>query len=322
MTSILSLPSIYPSYLDLSGVDLSSNLPSALCCNTSNTTRCPNIANRLIIAQLSDLHLSGLVGVNDSYHKFITLLPSVLAYRPDFLLLTGDLVNDGNKDGYDWLFDVLHQTHIPFACVAGNHDVSIEHNSHLPFEYRRLTAQSVDDRLDDCRVIDLGNWQLLLLNSSCAGKIAGKLTDKQLHWLNHTLSTNNKPSILALHHHPIKVGSHWIDSHKLQNGNELLDVIIPYTHLKGVLCGHVHQACSLPFGHSTLYTCPAIARQFLPHHHHFALDDLPCGWRLLYLSNNFYGGHFDGGIQTTVCRFYPNKPQNRGDFTQNKPYLS
>lgn len=245
----------------------------------------------MIIAQLSDLHLTHHIGKDDCYQRFMACLELALTYQPDFLLLTGDLINDGNKDGYDWLFDTLNQTGVDFCCLAGNHDGTLELNHHLPFNEREFLPVEFDHRLSDCQQIWLGNHQLLTLNSAVPAHIKGHLHRHQLKWLDDTLSTHPNPAIIALHHHPIRVRSQWIDAHKLDNGDTLLSLLQHHRHAHTIVCGHVHQAHTFSHHYSSdhhiqLLTCPATSRQFLPFADDFGLDSKASGFRLITLSSD------------------------------------
>lgn len=67
-----------------------------------------------IIAQISDLHLSTHVPTNTD--KFLKVLDFALTFKPNLLLLTGDLVNDGHLPLYDWLFAALDKTNTPICA--------------------------------------------------------------------------------------------------------------------------------------------------------------------------------------------------------------
>lgn len=243
------------------------------------------------VIQLSDLHLPD--DTCSAYHQnFIALLNKALTLHPDLLLLTGDLVQDGNRHGLDWLFDKLTQTGVAFICIAGNHDVTHENHTHLPFERRTFSPILPDDRLVACHRLqiwlnNINAWQILLLNSTVGGEIAGKLSPKSLTWLDDTLKTHQSNTLLALHHHPLAVGSLWIDAYHLQNFDEFWATLAPYAHVQGVISGHVHQAHALtaptPYPCQFL-TCPASSRQFLPFADTFTLDDIACGFRYFELT--------------------------------------
>lgn len=242
-----------------------------------------NIPTRII--QLSDLHLTGQIGKDTSYHAFLACLTKSLSYAPDFYLLTGDLANHGDTQATDWLFDTLKRTGVPFFAVAGNHDVTIEHNLHLPFELREFSPKIPDNRLCDCHAICINHWQILLLDSSISGQIYGKLNDYQLDWLHHTLSNNPSNAIIALHHPPVSVNSAWIDAYQLQNADKFWQIIDKHRHAKLVLSGHVHQTHTLICGHTTVHTALSTHRQFMPYADDFCIDTNAGGFVIIDLND-------------------------------------
>lgn len=245
------------------------------------------------IAQLSDLHLTGdftQTKQDPSVRQFLACLGLALSYQPDCLLLTGDLINNGDKDGYAWLFDTLTQTGVPFVCLAGNHDVTFELGYELPYEQRQFFPIAKDERLIDHACFELPNhFQLICLNSAVSGKEFGRLSTDTLTWLETTLSQTSHCTIIALHHPPINIGSAWIDALRLQNGDELFAILQNHPHAHTLLTGHVHQAHTLSHANVQILTAPAVSRQFLPFSDTFALDDDPttgqAGFRLIDLSD-------------------------------------
>lgn len=250
-----------------------------------------------IIAQISDLHLSN--HDKTTFDKFLAVLDLALSHKPNLLLLTGDLVNDGVREIYDWLFAILKNTGIPFLCLAGNHDVTEEIGHDLPFEERTFLPIVKDDRLIDTHrlIIELphATWQILAVNSAVGGQIYGRVNDESLDFLKMNL-VHNHPTLIALHHHPLPVGSAWIDEYQLCNGDEFWQMLAHAPRPPHIVCGHVHQAHILPHAHGTLYTCPATSRQFAPHQDEFGVDTLAGGFRLLILKNDT--------IDSAVCRIF------------------
>lgn len=238
------------------------------------------------IAQISDLHLSE----HDpkSFEQFLAVLDLALAHQPDLLLLTGDLVNDGVSEIYDWLFTILNNTGIPFLCLAGNHDVTQEIGHDLPFDERTFRPIAKDERLIDTHrlVIKMphATWQILAVNSAVNGQIYGRLDDESLGFLKTNLS-NHLPTIIAMHHHPYPVSSAWIDEYRLKNADEFWRTLATFDNAKAILCGHVHQTHSLMVRGVALDTCPATSRQFAPHRDEFAIDDIAAGFRLIQICN-------------------------------------
>lgn len=254
------------------------------------------------VLQITDLHLSSPVSAainvrSEKIHSeaevcqycFEKILKQALNsnQRCDLILVTGDLVNEVQPAIYDHIFAVLQATGIPFACIAGNHDVTDEHNSELPFFQRELIARDTDARLLNRHVIETDHWQLLLLDSSLTGKVEGEVTPSDIDWLCRRLSDCTKPALIALHHHVIPVDSNWIDGHMVQNADIFWQKMAPYKHLKVIISGHTHQEQVRHCQGVTVYTTPSTCYQFAPFKDDFAYDkSAPPGYRWLQLANN------------------------------------
>jgi len=250
------------------------------------------------ILQITDLHLSTPVFVdeNNTYPDDVTCQRSFEAVlqqalsediRCDLIIVTGDLVNRVKSSIYDHIFTVLQATQIPFACIAGNHDVTDENGKDLPFFQRELVAQPADSRLLSRHVIETEYWQLLLLDSSISGKVAGEITPTDINWLCERLSTCDKPALIALHHHIVPVDSDWIDTHMAENTESFWQHMAPFEQLQVVISGHTHQEQVRLRQGVTVYSTPSTCYQFKPYEDDFSYDEhaLP-GYRWLQLANN------------------------------------
>lgn len=249
------------------------------------------------ILQITDLHLSTpLAAPSNSDHTaafcqhcFETVLHHALNtdIRCDLILVTGDLVNQVKTTIYDHIFETLQATGIPFACVAGNHDVTDEKGAHLPFLQRQLIPQPTDARLLSRHVIDTDHWQLLLLDSAITGKVAGEVTSADIDWLCKQLARCDKPALIALHHHVIPVDSAWIDHHMAENAEDFWQHMAAFEHLKVIISGHTHQDQIRHRQGVTVYSTPSTCYQFKPYKDDFAYDkNAQPGYRWLQLANN------------------------------------
>ncbi|SIR95810.1 Icc protein [Moraxella cuniculi DSM 21768] len=246
---------------------------------------------QMTLVQLSDLHLTGSIGKSPSYQSTLQALEAVVKLQPQLILLTGDLVNDGNSDAYDWLFLQLKNTGIAHFAIAGNHDVTHEIGTGLPYHQRLHLPLTADKRLLDCHRLALDdiNWQILLLNSSLAGCTHGALSQDTLAWLQSSLAQHPMPTIIALHHHPQAVGSAWIDAYMLSNHQAFWQIIEQHPHVHTIVCGHVHQVHQLhPLKNHRvqLLSCPSTDRQFLPFAHDFTIDKTAsAGFRVIHIDS-------------------------------------
>ncbi|WP_296244368.1 MULTISPECIES: metallophosphoesterase [unclassified Psychrobacter] len=254
------------------------------------------------VLQITDLHLSLPLSAadknsgekNDSavaicQHSFEAIIKQALSEdrRCDLILVTGDLVNQVQAEIYNHIFEILQATGIPFACIAGNHDVTDENNSELPFFQRELIARAADTRLLNRHVIETDYWQLLLLDSSVTGKVEGEVTMTDINWLCEQLAACAKPALIALHHHVIPVDSDWIDQNMVENADIFWQRMAAFEHLKVIISGHTHQEQVRHRQGVTVYSTPSTCYQFKPFEDDFAYDKsaLP-GYRWLQLANN------------------------------------
>ncbi len=192
-------------------------------------------ASGILIAQITDCHLpadpqQAYRGINP--HKNLqTLLKKVKVMKPDLLLATGDLSEDGSRASYRALQKYFRPLGIPVLALPGNHD-----------DASLLAETFPGSPLDTISVSKHGAWQVIRLNSCLPGKPEGRLSENTLAHLEAFLKGHGQtPLLIALHHHPMAVGSPWIDKYPLLNAQALLQLLDLYPGVKAVVWGHIHQ---------------------------------------------------------------------------------
>ena len=97
--------------------------------------------------------------------------------RPDAVLATGDLVQDGTREGYERIKKLLESLAVPVHCIPGNHDAP------------RIMAEMLNTPpLQFCGTATYGNWCIIMLNSTRSGDDGGWLDKDQLEFLDRTLA--------------------------------------------------------------------------------------------------------------------------------------
>lgn len=210
-----------------------------------------------------------------TWDTFQAVLEYIAAHeeQPAAILATGDLVQDESRAGYELFRTALEPLNVPVLAIPGNHDdpaVMREVLNAEPFQ--------VDG------TFRLQNWSLVMLNSYAAGQVAGRLSQSELERLRTELDTNNqRHTLICLHHHPVPMGSRWLDGIGLENAGELLAIADRAPQVRGILWGHVHQASDQQRRNARLISTPSTCSQFLPGSDEFALDTRPPGYRRLDL---------------------------------------
>lgn len=239
------------------------------------------------ILQITDPHLYGradgkLRGVEtDSTLRVV--LGEALDKFPEYaaMLITGDLVQD-DPGGYLRLRSICGNLGRPVLCIPGNHDEPVA-------MVRELNAAP----FQICGAPKIGGWQFVMLDSYDPGNVGGRLRAGELARLDAELAQCTDHAMVCLHHHPIPMGSRWLDAIGLANADDFWRIIDAHPNVKGVVWGHVHQAYDGRRGGVRLYATPSTCAQFLPASDRYALDALPPAYRSFEL-------HRDGRIDTQV----------------------
>lgn len=222
----------------------------------------------MLFAQISDLHvepaeaLTGRFDTGASLARVVAAL-NALDSKPDLVLATGDLVNYGTAKEYAALRRILASLQAPLFVIPGNHD-----------ERRALLAAFGDhdyltrrgERL--AYAFDWGERRFIGLDSVVPGEDKGQLGNAQLHWLDAELAAHpERPTLIFLHHPPIKIGVPAFDEIDCADGSRLQEIVARHVQVKGVLAGHVHRVAVAPFAHTVatiaLSTCYAFETSFV-----------------------------------------------------------
>ncbi len=211
------------------------------------------------LLQLSDCHLPeqpGRLYRGQDADLTLALLVQQLTELPSFdaVLLTGDLVHHAGPDAYQRLLRLVEPLQSPCHWLPGNHD-----------DLSAMMAVESDSPLGLKR-IDLGPWTLLMLNSTSNpdGQGRGDLCQDELAWLEATLADlKDRFVLLALHHNPMPTGTPWQDKTRLGNPEALEAILATAPQVRGLMCGHLHQAWELSFADRPTWSAPSTVVQFV-----------------------------------------------------------
>ena len=252
-------------------------------------TKQPAKPVRLI--QITDTHLgvqdgSQLLGLNTD-QSLLDVLALIEREQSRFaaLVCTGDVASDPEDACYNRFIDTLRERFsCPLGWLPGNHDLASVMNT-LPHAHKPAA-----------RTMLVGEWQLVLLDSSVPGHVYGNLADSELAFLEERLqAAPDKPTLVMLHHQPVAVGSEWIDQYVVRNHDAFFAIIDRYPQVKIISWGHVHQVFEQRRGEVLLLATPSTCVQFKPDCDDFTVDTAMPGYRWLDL-------YPDGRVVTGVSR--------------------
>lgn len=253
--------------------------------------------DEITFVQITDTHLFSdekgeLLGVNtlESFQAVVSdIQQKELKY--DALIMTGDVSQDHTDASYARFEQGIQPLQKPCYWLPGNHDYQPSMRSVYPSEQIQ----------QDTHLLVGQHWQVILLDSQHQGSPHGILSEQQLQYLSDTLAQYpERYTLVLLHHHSLLVGSEWLDQHCLHNSEQFWQVVKPYSKVKAVLCGHVHQDFNQQYQGVDVITSPSTCIQFKPQSKDFALDAVSPGWRTLTLKAN-------GQVETQVYRLAGDK---------------
>ncbi|CAN7563415.1 metallophosphoesterase [Massilia sp. LjRoot122] len=205
----------------------------------------------MLIAQVTDLHLHA-----DGGHPNLARLHRVLDHlaslqpRPDLLVLSGDLADDGALESYRHLQAALERWPGPLRMALGNHD------SRAHFRAVFGDSHVTEGFVQGCSA--LGGLQVLVLDSLEDGRHGGAFCDARAQWLRAVLQgIGAAPVLVFMHHPPVDVGIPWIDPGAGQAWIARLDAALQGANLAGICTGHVHLGGVFRWRGRTVATCPS-----------------------------------------------------------------
>jgi Icc protein len=212
----------------------------------------------IYIAQISDLHIKppgtlayGKVDTAKALERCVVALNAFIP-APDFVVISGDLADTPSAEEYDYLKRLLLPLKLPFAGIPGNHDSRELMRSAFPDAHYAVASGALNQK------IEVGELDLLLLDSSVPGKPHGLLEPPTLQWLDEALSSSaSRPALLFLHHPPFLAGIWHMDRQNLRNAAELADIVKCHPRVRLVATGHLHRAIVTMFAGVPCTICPA-----------------------------------------------------------------
>ncbi|WP_027799909.1 phosphodiesterase [Paraburkholderia dilworthii] len=219
----------------------------------------------MLLAQISDLHIKrpGALAyrrVDTAAHlaRCVAAL-NALVPRPDAVIMTGDLVDQGDPQQYEHLKTLLAPLELPYLLLVGNHDDRAALRAAFP---DRAELHGGGEFIQ--YAVDVGALRIIALDSLVPGQSGGTLCDARLAWLAAQLdAASGKPTVVALHHPPFACGIGHMDDLRLDPiaADKLAALIVRYPNVERVMCGHVHRPMFVRFGGTIASAVPAPAHQ-------------------------------------------------------------
>ncbi|MEM3065649.1 MAG: metallophosphoesterase [Candidatus Nitrosotenuis sp.] len=181
----------------------------------------------MIIVQLSDIH----VGAQFREEVFEQVIKEVNSLKPDAVIVTGDLTNEGLAKEYEKCKKLLSRLETKkLIAISGNHDY--RNTGYLHFK-KYFPFDTVNELGNDVVVVTLGTAR--------PDRDEGEVGYRQNLWLERTVKKlKDKIVILAMHHHLIGIPDTGSARVEVIDAGDVLRTILA-TKVNLVLCGHKHR---------------------------------------------------------------------------------
>lgn len=167
---------------------------------------------------------------------------NAIPFPIDFVLHTGDVVDDGKEESYALFNDAIRRLRFPVKYVVGNHD------DVTTLQTRVIGSASPAERLD--YTFDVAGTRFVVLDTRGPTDPGGQLHPEQLQWLQSHCTPDGPPMVIAMHHVPMKLDTPWLDAPPpgwggrymfVANAADVLETIRPAgSRVRGIFTGHVH----------------------------------------------------------------------------------
>jgi len=179
------------------------------------------------IVQLSDIH----VGAQFREAVFDQVIEELNLLKPDVVIITGDLTNEGLKEQYEKCKTLVSKINVDrIIAISGNHDY--RNTGYLHFK-KYFPFQTINELSDDVVLITIGTAR--------PDRDEGEVGHRQTLWLERTMKKyKERIKILAMHHHLIGIPDTGSDRLTIIDAGDVLRATLD-SDVDLVLCGHKHR---------------------------------------------------------------------------------
>ncbi len=222
---------------------------------------------RARVAQLSDTHIvssgTGYFGIDtERYLRDALAEVHALDPVPDYIVVTGDLVNQGTPAQYARFREIMSSARLPYFVIPGNHDDAGNMRAELaPETYGNAPADSRHYAIEDFAI------RLVGLDCNVRRPWPGAVADRATcTWLERTLAARgpDRATIVAVHQPPFRTGLRYVDAGGFLGSDRLRAVVDRHPNVRALITGHIHCIREARWNHAVASSAPSSAPQKIP----------------------------------------------------------
>ncbi len=209
----------------------------------------------------------------------------------DLVIIAGDLTDRADALSFAIVERLFARIGLPIFVVPGNHD-----GPSGMIDYMRTSTTMSDWNLTN-RVVEVGGFRFLGLNTCIEGRIQGALDDSALALVDREVGRNSDlPLVVIMHHPPLFLGLQQFDGFcDVDRGDEFLGLLAAAKAETLVFSGHVHRPYSARIDN---LVCHVAGSMIIPYDslRPFGTDPI----RPTVLQDNYFVHDIDPGGQHVV----------------------
>jgi 3',5'-cyclic-AMP phosphodiesterase len=212
----------------------------------------------MLVAQITDLHLGFDPGNpdEDNRKRLDRTLATLanLTPRPDLLLATGDIADNGDDAvSYRRFGEAIAGLPFPVWPAMGNHDSRGTFVAEFP--NTPLADGFIQYAIEDFPV------RILVLDTLEVGRHGGGFCETRAAWLRERLAeAPGRPTLIVLHHPPIATGLSWMtENPEAAWVVRLKRIVEANPNIVAMVAGHLHRPVVTRWAGTTLAICPSTA---------------------------------------------------------------
>lgn len=186
--------------------------------------------------------------VVDRKEKLSNVLNDLDKQELDFIIISGDIVHEGNKEDYECLKGILDNNiqNTKVIMSLGNHDRKKAFSEVFLGEALEKSYYYVED---------IKGLRIVVLDSAVLGREAGEISKEQEEWLREVLSTKSKEGTIIVLHHPIA----WENEAFSIKVSEEFKYVLKGSDVIGIFCGHTHYRNVYDYGNIPQITAESMS---------------------------------------------------------------
>ena len=232
------------------------------------------------IAFLTDVHLDEQLPLDQGanpYKNWEIILADINNRDIDEIVFGGDI---GNPSSHKYFFNSLNYLNKKMKIILGNHD-----KCENVIKYFKTYSPSKDNELFYFEEDE--NYNYFFLDTS-----SDKIYDFQLRWLETKINTNNKRTILFIHHPILSVDTPIDKAYPLKDKNKINNILTKHKSEVNIFCGHYHLEDVSEYRNLKQFVTPACSYQVVKEAEKLELTSGTFGYRII----NLYDDQIDSKI--------------------------